>query len=420
MQKEYQMKLIALIIGILLIPNAFGIVQYPFLYPIGDVESLMSNTGVGLRRSRGGAAYNPASLARLTGKDISASANTYNIMDSKTTTDEGLKSFKTFAPIPNMLFSGSQFSWGYAAFSVLVPTNIEVSTRYVLNVPNYVSANLVFTDKIEETLIGGAAGIPLGLNWAVGMSLYLHTYGETSTEGLILTDTGSPVSEGAAKNTQLISSVYSLQAIIGVHHSPYNEFKWGLRVQLPSIQISGSGTLYQECLLAPDLCNDYDGNGDPNYDQSETEFDAKYEIPFDFVLGFNFRPWKKHRFLFDFGYQLATHFEKVPGLSEFEVKTKNQGRFSFGYWWNINEKYSLLFGLKWNPSPKVENEIPSALPPINFSGGSIGLYSEGDVTTTGVGLYYYRSRTDYNVFGTADDPSRVLLWGLILTTGIKF
>ena len=89
------MNLIALILAIFTIPSAFGIVQYPFLYPLGDVEALMSNTGTGLRESRGGVAYNPASIARLEGADLSASANTYNIMDANTNTAEGLKSFKT-------------------------------------------------------------------------------------------------------------------------------------------------------------------------------------------------------------------------------------------------------------------------------------------------------------------------------------
>jgi hypothetical protein len=414
------MNLIALILGLFFISDAFGIVQYPYLYPIGDVESLMSNTGVGLRKSRGGAAYNPASLARLTGSDISASANTYNFMDSYTETDEGLKDFKTFSPIPNSVFSGTQFKWGYGAFSVLVPTNIEVSTRYELKVPDYFGANLVFTDKIEETLIGGAVGVPFGINWGVGMTLYLHNYGETSTEGLILTDTNTPVADGAARNRQLKSSVYSIQVALGVHHSPFNEFKWGLRVQFPTIQVGGSGTIYEECLLDAELCEDYDGTGDPNYHQSEKDYDTNYKVPFDFVLGLNFRPWKKHRFLLDIGYQLATEFEKFPGLLEYNVKTKNQARGNFGYWWNISKSYSLLFGLKWNPSPKLENDIPSALPPINFFGGSIGVYNEGEVTTTGVGFYYYKSRTDHKVWGEVDDPSRVILWGLILTSGIKF
>ncbi|RLA64583.1 MAG: hypothetical protein DRQ88_00560 [Epsilonproteobacteria bacterium] len=414
------MNVITLILAIFFIPSAFGIVQYPYLYPIGDVESLMSNTGVGLRKSRGGAAYNPASLSRLTGADISASASTYNVMDSKTSTAEGLKSFKGFAPIPNMVFSGTQFSWGYGALTALVPTNIEVSTRYEIWIPEENTyGNLIFTDKVEELILGLSAGIPLNDNWAIGMNLYAHVYGESSTEGLIFLEDDAPV-KGGARNRQLKNSVYSLQPIIGVHHSPWNEFFWGLRIQFPTIKITGSGTIYEECLFASKYCKDFDNNGSPDYDQKETEYDTDYQVPFDFVLGFNFKPWKNHRFLLDLGYQLATEFEKFPGLVEYDVKTKNQGRGSFGYWWNINEQYSLLVGLKWNPSPKIENDIPSSLPPINFFGGSLGIYKEGKVTTTGVGFYYYKSRTDHKMWGEVDDPSRVILWGLILTSGIRF
>ena len=117
---------------------------------------------------------------------------------------------------------------------------------------------------------------------------------------------------------------------------------------------------------------------------------------------------------------MATDFYKFPGYEEFHIKTRDQVRVNVGYWWNLTTDWSALAGLKWNPSPKVENPIPSALPPINFFGGSLGVYYEGNYTTTGGGLYYYKSRTDYKVFGEADDPSNVVLWGLILTTGIKF
>ena len=298
------------------ISKAFCILQYPLLLPQGELEALMANTGAALKGSTGGVIYNPASLSEIQGSKVNAGVNTYNFIDSQNVTDQGVKSFNTFTPIPTTLFYGTKFGSSFLALSIIIPESLKVNSRFVVDqsTSGDVSGNLVFSETSEEQLINISWASHLSENFSLGISGTYYVFSEESTSAYI--------AQGAAgtesKTLQQSLKVSNLLLNLGIQHTVSPVFTWGLTAKSPSKKLSGSGNIFTETLDS--------SSGTPV--KEENDYSTNHDIPWDFILGLNLNSSIKSHFFIDIGYQLAEEFDAYSGLntSKNQMEFKNQGR----------------------------------------------------------------------------------------------
>ena len=143
-------------------------IENPNLFPLGEQEALMANTGVALAGSSGAVFYNPAGLATLEKPKFSMSANSYLITKTDFTPFDNIDStnvnFSTSGSqaIPSSLVSVHKWDTWTVAFSLLVPQQTKNQDIDDFETKSY-KVQLTQSIQTQFLLFGLSAGAHLQL-----------------------------------------------------------------------------------------------------------------------------------------------------------------------------------------------------------------------------------------------------------------
>src|SRR5687767_3237610 len=91
----------------------------PNVIPLGESEAFLGNTGVAVANSTGGVFYNPASLASFSTGRLTASGQTFAVIEATVQQEPEPLAFKEFSAVPSMLVVARKWRKWTGAFSIL-------------------------------------------------------------------------------------------------------------------------------------------------------------------------------------------------------------------------------------------------------------------------------------------------------------
>ncbi len=403
-------------LSLILIHSAQADLNNPNVLPIGESEALMGNSGVAGRNSAGGPYYNPAGLAGFVNHRISASGATYALVEATLSQEGNPLQFKEFNTVPSMLVAARKSGAWTGAFSIFVPVVLEINTLYDTSFPSLnIAATLSLYNRAEENYIGLSAGRSITQTWDWGVGVHLHRTRITKNE----TVQGVPTGAGTlylAQSKRLKSEVLNLVLSTGVQKQIHPDVRFGLSLQSETLKLQGQAERYDQKLIV--------SAGTPTTTAERQKHKANAKIPWQLLTGLEWKLTGRLQWQFDFGLSFAASNSSVPGSPDNEVvHTRATGRAGSGISYRVTDRWKVLAGVSYNPSTVeyVESAQASSGMRNNFLGFTAGLLNEDDKVSTGLGLFYLKSRTDRQFFGpAASDPTSLSVAGVILTTSLAY
>lgn len=387
-------------------------INFPFILPMGDQEPMLGNTGVAISGSTGNVLYNPAGLAELKGNRISASGSAYALVKGRTFAISDTADFTTYVSVPNMLVASRQIKSWTVAFGIFEPLSIEGDIVADQSAPGLNGTAHVDEDfKTEEQYIGISTGHELGESgWRLGGGLFVHREVNTTTGSMFVSPNSGSVYLSSITKTDL--EVLSLLPILGVQKDISPDLQAGLRVIFPSYEILGRGHTVTNAMV-------YDGTTlTPNKIDLQTS--GHYNMPTDLTGGVSWKTGSRVTLLADLGVQFPTVFDDMPNSPQkTQYNTVTTVRWNVGCDYRLTDEFSLDFGML--RSPYTNAKSPTAGPPVNFSGVSLGGYDREKTVSTGLGAFYINSRTDGSLFNFTSDPYKgYSAYGIMLSSSINY
>ena len=244
--------------------------------------------------------YNPASMARMKGSSLSASASAFQKFDTQYGDENNFLIAPTrvnkgfFEPVPSAagsVVTYQDFSFG---FSILIP-DFNTFSGEIESSTNATS----FLSQSDQTLwVGGSFALNLSPSTSVGVSLYYtarkfqRSLSDQLKNG---TDVEATIEE---KNFTQNSVVF----ILGLYHQLTSNWSAGLSLRLPSIPISGSGTFFR---------SDLDTNPDTFSEFTKTDLLSATKIPLKLALGIAYQKTKHYSVDLDVSFYGRERYEDV-------------------------------------------------------------------------------------------------------------
>lgn len=399
-----------LLICALFASHAQGYIENRSLYPVGESESLMANTGVALSGSTGAAIFNPAGLAGLKQRKLSLTGNTYMLfnVDQKPAIhyDDRDLSLSTsgLQAIPSSVISTGVWNAWTGAFVVVVPELVRVGQAATYETTNF---DVVLSQMVDNQfmMIGFSAGAPLE-KFDIGASCFVGNYTNHTSISVI----GSP--KNAALKADVLTGysaadVKLLLCQAGAQGNFNANNRWGVVVRLPSFHLEGSG---ERSYFRQDTTGARQSTG-------VMKKSARYDIPLDVSLGFENHSFKNFTLLFDVSMQGSQSFENFEGSGDY-TDTKSTFRGNAGFRYAYSETKNILGGLAYNPSAiDIRGAGDSK---ENYMSYSIGLEQREGSATMGVAFFATQSSGEQRLADgrTGDIASRAT--AVVLTTGFIF
>lgn len=301
--------------------------------------------------------YNPAAVARMKGHSLSTSVSVYHKYDTKfgeeSSLDEATRRLNqgSFKSIPSS--SGSILSYGHFAFglSIVVPEYNFYSGQ--INNSN----NNISTLRLTEQSLWVGAG--LGKNITKKDSLGITMYYTALDSAHSINDQTSANSGADTVLTTEERSVLnnSLVYILGWHHEINDNWKMGISLRPPSLEISGRGTYFK---------TEVDTTGPSDGPSQEYREDVKtaFEIPSKLSLGFAYEQKEKQSVSFDIVYHDSETYKDFDDASfaytyrhkpiinysiGYEKYLKHSVRLRTGLFTNYSSSYDLTTANEWQP-----------------------------------------------------------------------
>ncbi|NVK26571.1 MAG: hypothetical protein HWE14_00940 [Flavobacteriia bacterium] len=363
----YQRFLIAVMAAL---SSVMGFAQGDFsqnLMPLGDIESLIGNTGTGGVHSTGAVYYNPAALTDLSGTNFSFSGNAYFRFQFKskpflTIQGEELDfEGSAYRSLPSSLISTKNWGDWTLGFSLVIPSSfyIEGKEFWQLNNagdPLNIQAQHNFSE--DYFLAGFSAARKLGNGWSVGGTLTGQYYYYLSTVGVNIYSVNNPSIVSVTSNRQTLES-YSLYLNVGILKR-WEKFSMGLRVITPSIRLSGSGDFYAFNYTS----------GTPSQEIDIIGGRVHKVTPVDFRLGFTYNFNENWMWAVDGAYTLETEHNYYDGQAPVDESSPSNLRISSGVSGTVKEGRDVYFGMSYNPYRANLNgrEVTQSL--VSVTGGS--------------------------------------------------
>jgi long-subunit fatty acid transport protein len=396
-------------------PAAYADLSSPNVVPLGETEAFMGNTGVAVSNSSGGVYYNPASLAAFGSGRLTGSGQTFAIVEASVNQQdtEPLK-FKEFSAVPSMLVAARKWRKWTGAFSILMPAVLEINTLFDLNVPSInLNATASVYNRTEEAYMGLSAGRRLTRSWDWGWGVHFVRSKIVKNESL----QGTPYGSGTvyiSSTKRQESEVHSLVFMSGVQKQIRRDMRFGLNVHSESLKLRGRASVYEEKLIVI--------GGTPSKELVRAQYGANAKLPWQILTGFEWEPGARHTMTLDAGISLPTSNHSLPNSPYNEVvTTRTTVRYGLGYSYQMSSYWQALMGVNFNPSTVDSVESREVMAKNNYIGFSAGAYNQDKNVTSGVGLFYLKSRTDKNFFaGDPSDPTSLTIYGLMLTSSISY
>ncbi|HEY0253066.1 MAG TPA: hypothetical protein VGC41_16135, partial [Kofleriaceae bacterium] len=242
------MKLVVVVTGLALTARAYGDVSNRDFLPFGERAGQLGNAGL---TTAGGEAvfYNPANLTRIEHASLALSTSTYLrfSVDSKNALVVGGQdqpfSASGFVPIPAAVISTYKLGSFSAATAILVPEALDFKNRVTLG-GGGLAVTVLEQRQVEQLMLGAALAHPIADHLSIGISAFAMRDKEGQYSLTRVTNGMESLEVTQNEDT----SVISVSAILGVYYEPTPELGLALRVQSPTVRITGSTDLYSSQL----------------------------------------------------------------------------------------------------------------------------------------------------------------------------
>jgi long-subunit fatty acid transport protein len=389
-------------------------IQNRNLLPIGERASMLGNAGV---CSPFGEAvfYNPANLTRIDYPSLSVSGSTYLRYDVSVkpalVIDGRDQPFDAsgFVAIPSTVTSTYKFGNWWASTAILVPEAIDYKNRVTFESTN-IHATLLQQRQVESLWVGGAIAHKLGDRAAVGLSIF----GSRNKEAQITFTRIEAMDEMFQSMENTDTQVVNASAILGLYYSATPALALGLRVQTPTIRISGTSDIYRSSVDTGNAMTPPQGT-----EQVIEGANASRPIPADITVGGSYHVSARLELVADVGFQLpatATQLDD-PDAGKVTIDAKLAPRVGVGAELEVATKKWLRLGAMYNgsaiPSPKSDADLPRS----DYFGITAGFAFQKDRTVTSLGLFGLQANTEAFVSGASpprEADARTRLYGGLL------
>ncbi|MBL7545275.1 MAG: outer membrane protein transport protein [Bdellovibrionaceae bacterium] len=409
---------------LLLCLNCFGYsyIDNRNLFPLGEKEMFMANTGVALTESSGNVFYNPAGLALTQATKLSLSSNSY--FNSKTEyksiqiLDDTNFPFSTSGSqsIPSTLVSawkGEKMAW---AFSILVPHQLKIQDAALYKTANYETVQVARVQSFQILMIGGTWAGALSATTRLGGSCFYTTYQTNQQFDFSATPKDSSALKPAVINSFFNSEISGGICHVGLQHDVTELLHWGMTVKTPLLTSSKKGTSSQ--FIQEPTQGAFKAEG-------PKEITPQVEIPGELSAGIKLNVSERLKLYSDINYQLEASYNDGNQLSE-KFEHAATFRYSGGVQFKISPKNDLLAGFAYNPSSlkKPESEAFE-----NYFVGSLGVQSQTENSVLGVGVFIAQSygeivnsklNTSFQETETFKSEVRTAVTGFLISSGFSF
>ncbi len=392
------------------------------LYPLGEKEIFMSNTGIALTGSSGSVFYNPAGLATITATKLSLSSNTY--FSSKTQ----FKSIQTLdgkdmpftstgnQSIPSSLISAWKGDSINLAFGIFVPHQLKSQDSALYSTDNYNAIQMTRSQSFQVLMAGGSIAGKINDSLALGLSCFYTTF-QTSQQfdlsGAPTTSSGlKPVVASSYFNSEISGGICHL----GAQKSVSDHILLGFVVKSPMVTTSKKGTSSQFIQEPNQGLFKFDG---------PKEVDTEFAIPAELSTGIKLEASDRLIFYTDLNYQMDASY-KDGNLISSKYEHAATLRFSSGVQFKISDTNEILAGISYNPSTL---KLPKAETQENFFIGTLGFQTQNANSVFGLGLFIAQSygslevsklNSSFQELGTYNSEVKSSIAGLLISSGFAF
>jgi len=393
--------------------GSLAYVENPNLFPLGEQEALMANTGVAISGSTGAVFYNPAGLSSLRDSRISMSANSY--MFSRTdyspldSFDGKDLNFSTsgFQAVPSSIVSahrGEVWTW---AFSVLVPQENRNHETATFETNSY-TTQLIQSGEARFILLGLSAAATLEQDFDFGYGCFIGNYTANGSKSIVAQPRAGTGLTANAYSTQTVSmDVRGVLCNLGVQKSLGEKFQWGASLRLPFFRTSGTGQYF---VYTQDVNGVVQNTG-------VKKVDAHYDIPTDFSLGMSYNFSEMFSFYLDTSYQFPVSYKPFDGAAA-QVQTNATRRWSLGARYKLGRSSKLLAGYATNPGTQTLQQVGDLKE--DFTIMQLGYEWTQNTAISGVGLFSSKSPGESMLSATRNGKVATEAYGLILTGGFTY
>lgn len=393
--------------------SAGAFIENPNLFPLGEREAFVANTGVALAGSTGSVFYNPAGLASIRSAKLSMSANTYLLsktdyapLDNVDGKDLNF-SASGFLAVPSALISVHRGETWTIAYSALVPEQRRVHEMADFETPNY-NIEMTYASQAQFILLGISAGAPMETGYDVGVGCFLGNYTGTLDRSVVVSPkSGSGLTQKGFTSASLNLDVKGVLCNLGAQKDYGPRLRAGAGLRLPFIKLEGKGR-YSSFTQS---------TAGATANTGIKKVEADYDIPLDFAAGVVLKAQENFQLLADAGYQFPVEYTPFEG-SGGQVKTKGTLRWSLGTIYNWTDKTKVLGGLAFNPSAVVLNQAGDEKQ--DFTVATLGVELTEKIATTGIGVFAARSTGETMLSTTRNGSVSSQAYGLLLTAGFAY
>ena len=395
------------------------------LQPFGEKQAFMANTGTGDASDAGAVYYNPAGLADLRHDRVSVTGSVYMNFAS---TSEAV-TFLAGRPIPytaagfntipgTLVITRRIGDWTLAG-SALVPESYQFDNRSRFSVPGYEGA-FVQSFLTQDLWVGLSAAHAVGgsdSRLKVGVTAWGVKHEQSqllSLPVLVSTQANTMISVAS----RVAYSTLALSATLGASYRATEDLKIGLRVQLPTWQLSGTGDVYVFNSIVSSgtvttTTEDLSGSGLPAY----------YQLPLDATLGVAADLSPVLKLLADLSVQFGARFSSLPNSTQSKsFAPVPSPRLNVGMEAKWFESFPIRWGAFYNPSAlhnlaRVEGENGKA----DYLGLTAGFgYVSEHVETSLGGFAFYGFSRGIEMGTGATVGGSVVGTGFLVTTAYRF
>lgn len=325
-------------------PSARAYIQNRSLFPMGEREASMANTGTALSASSGAVYYNPAGLANITQKRFSISGNSYFSYKKDYTPlaeadSEDLNfSSTSLQTIPSTLVSIIPLESSVLAFSILIPEQIRSSdlhnfetSRYNIQISNQAHSDLI--------LLGFSKAQHFDNTLDYGYGCFWTQYSATqSTSVIAAPKPGSGLTINGISTTYAHSQVNGIICNAGFLKMVSEKFSWGFNFFTPLYRISGEGQI-----------SSFVQNASGTTNTGVQKQSSNYDIPPELSFGIALNQFTNVQIFLDINFQSSVRYRPFENISS-EIKSNEILRYHLGTAWTLNSRNTLLGGYSYNPS----------------------------------------------------------------------
>jgi hypothetical protein len=372
------------------------------ILPVGDIESMMANTGTAGLTSTGAVYYNPSALTQLNENSFSLKGTAYTLFNFKADPvavigNQRLKyESNGFQSIPTTLIIVKKIKEWRAAFSVIIPMafNYEGLTSWKIGESEALGELKVLQNYKERMmLIGLSFARKLNDRWSLGISAFGQSYSYLSYLDIKSTLNLDP--EFLINNSSRERyNPFNFLFIAGINRTG-EKWNLGLRISAPNIYLFGKGEYYYSNYYKPSAT-------DPA-EISEFSIEnekAKFETPLDLRIGLVHKSTDKLKLALDLSYTFGIKYDVFDTpLYDNTPNFKASLRTSAGMEYSINNSMYSYFGFSFTP---LKSALSTETFEQNFYTGTAGVRFNSKFIKASLGVHYTKGMGTRQFSGNAD------------------